>query len=87
MSFTSDVKKEIINSSQYDEKQGRSALSAFIRTSGNVGFTNGEPNFFIVSETENVAEFFMQVFADTFGFELSIVHVTHDRRSNKGKLL
>ena len=87
MSFTTDVKKEIISRGAYDKKQGKAALSAFIRTSGNVGLTNGEPNFFIVSETENVAEFFMQVFAETFGCDLSITHVTHDRMSGRGKLL
>ena len=85
MSFTSDIKKEIINRGLYGEAQGKAALSAFIHTSGNVGFTNGEPNFFIVSETENVAEFFMQVFSETFGFDLSITSVTRDRMSGRGK--
>ncbi len=87
MSFTSDIKKEIINRGLYSEAQGKAGLSAFIHTSGNVGFTNGEPNFFIVSETENVAEFFMQVFSETFGFDLSITSVTRDRMSGRGKLL
>ena len=87
MSFTTDVKKEIISRCEYDEKQCKAALSAFIRTSGNVGLTSGEPNFFIVSETENVAEFFMQIFSETFGCDLSITHVTHDRMSGRGKLL
>ena len=87
MSFTSEIKKEIISHNAYDEKGGKAALSAFIHTSGNIGFTNGEPNFFIVSETENVAEFFMQVFSEVFGFDLSITSVTRDRMSGRGKLL
>ena len=87
MSFTTDIKKDIINHGDYDDTQGKAALSAFIRTSGNVGIINGEPNFFLVSETENVAEFFMQVFSETFGVDLSITHVTFDRMSKRGKLL
>lgn len=87
MSFTSEVKKEIINRCEYNKKESKAALSAFVCTSGNVGVTNGEPNFFIVTETENVAEFFMQIFAETFGVDLSITHVTRDRMSGRGKLL
>ncbi len=87
MSFTSDVKKEIISRGAYDKKQGKAALAAFIHTSGSVGFTDGKANFFIVSETENVAEFFMRVFSDTLAAELSITNVTHDRMSGRGKLL
>lgn len=87
MSFTTDIKKEIISRGVYDEEQAKAALSAFIHTSGNVGVIHGEPSFFIVSETENVAEFFMQVFSETFGFDLSITSVTRDRMSGRGKLL
>lgn len=87
MSFTSDVKKEIISRSDYDKKQGKAALSAFVRTCGNIGVINGEPNFFIVSETENVAEYFMQLFSEIFGIDLSITYVTKDRMSGRGKLL
>lgn len=90
MSFTSDVKKEIINrgigtTDALAEK--KAGLSAFVRTSGTIGVKDGEPTFFIVSETENVAEFFMALFAETFGAELSIINATMDRMSHRDKLL
>ena len=91
MSFTSDIKKEII--SRGEKEIGKSAqvkkagLSAFIRTSGFLGEKDGSPNFFIVSETENVAEFFMAAFSETFNTELSITHATMDRMSGRDKLL
>ena len=91
MSFTSDIKKEIISrgigrgSGGAAEK--KAALSAFIRTSGFLGEKDGSPNFFIVSETENVAEFFMAAFSETFNTELSITHATMDRMSGRDKLL
>ncbi len=87
MSFTTDLKKEIISRGIGENAEKTAALSAFIRTSGFVGENNGEANFFIVSETENVAEFFMAAFAEIFNADLSVTHATVDRMSGKGKLL
>ena len=78
MNFTSDIKKEIISRGSGRRKRGeaerKAALSAFVRTSGFIGVRNGAPSFFIVSETENVAEFFMSsffgdVWGRAFGYE------------------
>lgn len=91
MSFTSDIKKEIITRGLGGKKGGlaekKAGLSAFVRTSGELGIKDGNPAFFIVSETENVAEFFMRIFAETFGYELSVTHATMDRMSGRDKLL
>ena len=91
MSFTSDIKKEIISRGIGRGKDGaaekRAALSAFVRTSGFLGEKDGSPNFFIVSETENVAEFFMSAFSQVFSCELSITRATMDRMSGRDKLL
>lgn len=87
MSFTSDIKKEIIHNGLPTDTQRKAALSAFVRTSGFVGRKDGSPSFFIVSETENVAEFFMAAFAETFNAELSVTHATMDRMSGRDKLL
>ena len=64
MNFTLDVKKEIVNHGIADK---RVALSAYIRASATMGISNGNPTFFIVSETENVAEFFTSAFFELFG--------------------
>ncbi len=87
MSFTSDIKKEIIHRGLHTDEERIAALSAFVRTSGFVGEKDGAPSFFIVSETENVAEFFMAAFAETFKVDLSVTHATMDRMSGRGKLL
>lgn len=86
MSFTSDIKKEIISDGL--SKEGRkSAISAFLRTSGDVGLREGTPLFYFVSETENVAEFFMSAFYEAFGRELFISHATKDKMSGRAKLV
>lgn len=90
MSFTSDVKKEIIShgiGTENTAEEKKAGISAFVRTSGTMGVKDGEPTFFIVSETENVAEFFMSLFSETFGAELSIINATMDRMSHRDKLL
>lgn len=93
MNFTSDVKKEIISRSLAKKRTAeeaiaakKAALSAFIRTSGELGFVDGLPNFFITTETERVAEFFTSLFYDVFGFELS-VSAHHNKLSGRDKLL
>lgn len=91
MNFTSDIKKEIIargigkGADAVAEK--KAGISAFVRTSGMLGVQNGEPTFFLISETENVAEFFTALFYDGLKTNLRITHATMDRRSGRDKLL
>lgn len=90
MNFTSDIKREIIiriagEKSSVAEK--KAALSAFIKTSGQVGKPNGTPAFYIVSETESVAEFFTSAFSEIFQMELFITHATMNRLSGRDKLI
>lgn len=94
MSFTTDIKKNIIARGLGETGENKvnipanlAGLSAFVRTSGEVGVLQGKPSFFLVSETENVAEFFMQRFAETFDGELSVTHATRDRKSGRAKLV
>ncbi|MBQ9730398.1 MAG: DNA-binding protein WhiA [Clostridia bacterium] len=96
MNFTADVKKELISRLKAAQKKAdpamktalkKAALAAFIKTSGELGFVEGQPTFFIVSETENVAEFFVGVFAALFGEELTVASATRDRKSGRDKLV
>ncbi|MBQ7913471.1 MAG: DNA-binding protein WhiA [Clostridia bacterium] len=87
MNFTSDVKKEMINHGVTDGAARLSEMSAFIRTSGTFGVKDGQPTFFLVSETENVAEYFMSQFSKIFNAELFVTHATRDRMSGRDKLL
>ncbi len=86
MSFTTDLKKEII-AQGLPASARRSALAAFLHTSGNVGLVEGKLAFYFVSETENVAEFFMNAFFEEFQTELFVSHATKDRLSGKAKLV
>ena len=91
MNFTSDVKKEIISRGIGDgedaQAEKRAGISAFVRTSGTLGVNEGNPTFFLVSETENVAEFFTVLFFETLNTDLRITHATMDKMSGRDKLL
>ena len=87
MNFTLDVKKELITHGVNDAVARISEMSAFIRTSGTFGVKDGNPTFFLVSETENVAEYFMSQFFKIFNAELYVANASRDRMSGRDKLL
>ncbi|MBQ8657859.1 MAG: DNA-binding protein WhiA [Clostridia bacterium] len=89
MNFTSEVKKEILSKrrEKLKGKAAKAALSAFVRTSGSVGFVHGQSTFFLVSETEFVAEYFTSLFFETFNAELSLTTARMDRMSGRDKLV
>lgn len=87
MNFTSDVKREIIARGISGGAATKAALSAFVRTSGQLSDEQGAPTFSIVTETENVAEFFTDLFEETFETELSVARASMDRMSRRDKLV
>ena len=91
MNFTADVKKEIISRGIGRGADGlaekKAGFSAFVRTSGELLVVDGVPTFRLVSERENIAEFFTSAFSDIFQAELSIINATLDRKSGRDKLL
>ena len=89
MSFSTDVKKEIVNRISADKDVGvnKAAFSAFVRTSGTLGVADHKPTFFLVSETETVAEYFTGVFAELFNAELALTHAAMDKMSGRDKLV
>jgi F-type H+-transporting ATPase subunit b len=87
-----NIKKEIISHSglfgKKMEGERKAAIAAFLRTSGDIGLTaDGAPVFYFVSETENVAEYFMSLFYETFATELYISYATMDKMSGRDKLV
>ena len=94
MNFTSEIKKEIITKIQKrklkqgaDKKMRKNALlSAYLRAGAEFGVKDGVPTFFIVTETELVAEFFISAFTENFLVE-PVVVATKDRLSGRDKLI
>lgn len=91
MNFTADIKKEIISRGMGKGADGlaekKAGFSAFVRTSGELYHLDGNPTFRLISERENIAEFFTAAFSEIFSAELSIINATFDRKRGRDKLL
>lgn len=87
MNFTSDVKKELMKL-PCGKEESRAALSAYFSACGVFAESGtGEPEFFLVSETERVAEFFTGLFYNLFGERLSVSRAVKDRLSGRSRLI
>ena len=87
MNFTSDVKKELMKL-QCGKEESRAALSAYFSACGVFAESGtGEPEFFLVSETERVAEFFTGLFYNLFGERLIVSRAVKDRLSGRSRLI
>ena len=87
MNFTSDVKKELMKLPGGKE-ESRAALSAYFSACGVFAESGtGEPEFFLVSETERVAEFFTGLFYNLFGERLIVSRAVKDRLSGRSRLI
>ena len=87
MNFTSDVKKELMKL-PCGKEESRAALSAYFSACGVLAESGtGEPEFFLVSETERVAEFFTGLFYNLFGERLIVSRAVKDRLSGRSRLI
>lgn len=87
MNFTSDVKKELMKL-PCGKEESRAALSAYFSACGVFAEREtGEPEFFLVSETERVAEFFTGLFYNLFGERLIVSRAVKDRLSGRSRLI
>lgn len=87
MNFTSDVKKELMKL-PCGKEESRAALSAYFSACGVFAESGtGEPEFFLVSETERVAEFFTGMFYNLFGERLIVSRAVKDRLSGRSRLI
>ena len=87
MNFTSDVKKELIRKPCGGD-EARAALSAYFSVCGVFAEPKkGEPEFFLVSETERVAECFTGLFYTLFSERLIVSRAVKDRLSGRSRLI
>lgn len=87
MNFTSEIKKELIKQ-PCGGKEARAALSAYFSVCGVFAErAAGEPEFFLVSETERVAEYFTGLFYTLFSERLIVSRAVKDRLSGRSRLI
>ena len=78
MNFTYEIKKEIIKNGFENTCCKTAALSAFLRVTGSVITRGSNVGFELVSESENVAEYFIELIESIYGAGLKITEVGTD---------
>lgn len=87
MNFTYEIKKEIIKNGFDNTCCKTAALSAFLRATGSVITRNSQIGFEIVTESENVAEYFIGLIETMYGEELRIAEIGTDNRNKRDRLV
>ncbi len=83
--FTSGIKREFLHKKP-QTRQGKTAVfSAFIRTGGCISFTQEGPGFFLVTESEKIAEYYVALAEELYGVHCT-VNAAADRLRGRDKL-
>jgi len=86
MNFTLEIKNEIIKNGFENACCKAAALAAFIRLCGSIKFISGKLTFEVVTENENVAEYFVNILEDVFGTEIIFTQAKLDNLSKHDKI-
>ena len=86
LTFTEELKNEIMSAPIGDGQSKIAFLSAFIRTSGSIISADGNYGFEIVTESERTAEFICDTFEAVFNSPLYVSDATKDMKSGRDKL-
>ena len=87
VNFTYEIKREIIKNGFENTCCKTAALSAFLRATGSIVAQGSHIGFEIVTESENIAEFFVGQIENLYGAELKIVEVGTDSRNGRERLV
>ncbi len=83
--FTSGIKREFLNKKPRT-RQGRTAVfSAFVRTGGCISFTQEGLGFFLVTESEKIAEYYIALAEELYGVNC-VANASADRLRGRDKL-
>ncbi len=83
--FTVHIKRELLSQKLNTREEQVSSLSAFMRTSGCISFSQSGLGFFLVTELEKIAEKYLTLFERLYGVTCQ-VNATEDRLRGKDKL-
>lgn len=86
VTFTEELKNEIMKSPIESENGKLAFLSAFIRTSGSIISSGGKYGFEIVTESEKTAEFVTDLVESSFGVKMIVSDARLDVMSGRDKL-
>ncbi len=83
--FTSEIKREFFHKKPRTAAAKTAVFSAFVRTGGCISFTQGTLGFFLVTESEKIAEYYIALAEELFGISC-IARAAEDKLRGKAKL-
>lgn len=83
--FTMSIKRELLAKKTNSRRSALSSLSAFVRTSGCISFTQDGLGFFLVTESERIAEYYLSLLEKLYGITCT-ANASEDRLRGKDKL-
>ncbi|MBQ9081105.1 MAG: DNA-binding protein WhiA [Clostridia bacterium] len=83
--FTLSIKRELLAKKPKKRPLQVASLSAFVRTSGCISYTQDGLGFFLVTESERIAEYYLSLIERLYGVACT-ANATEDRLSGKDKL-
>jgi hypothetical protein len=86
MNFTLEIKNEIIKNGFENACCKAAALAAFIRLCGSIKFIGGKLTFEAITESENVAEYFVNLLEELYGAEIVFTQAKLDNLSKRDKI-
>lgn len=87
INFTLELKKELMGQGFPDLKASKSAISAFIHTSGSVFERDEKIGFQLVSETELIIEYVLGVFENSYSLPMRLSGVAYDQFSGRDRFV
>lgn len=85
--FTGEIKREIMKNGLENACCKTAALSAFLRTTGSVIRSGENYGFEFVTESEDVAAFFIGILEELYGAELKVEQATTDALNGRDRLV
>ncbi len=85
--FTGEIKREIMKNGLENACCKTAALSAFLRTTGSVIRAGDRYGFEFVTESEDVAAFFIEILEQLYGAELKVEQASTDIRRGRDRLV
>lgn len=85
--FTGEIKREIMKNGLENACCKTAALSAFLRTTGSLIRSGDRFGFEFVTESEDVAAFFIEILEALYGAELKVEQAATDARNGRDRLV
>ncbi len=83
--FTLGIKRELLAKKPNNRQRQIASLSAFVRTSGCISFTRAGLGFFLVTEYERIAEYYLSLLEKLYGVACT-ANAAEDKLSGRDKL-